>query len=306
MEAQRLDPALEGVVRRLPGWDPGAVRVSPLPGGITNRNLLVELAGERYVVRLSSPETLLLGIDREAERQAAEAAAALGIGPEVVLAIPDEGILVTRYVAGEPIPPPALEDEPILAAVVRAIRAFHGGPPLPGTFWVPRIVRTYREIAAARGVAIPAIVDSLLGVCDEIETALGRDPRPFRPCHNDLLNANFIRQGQRVWIVDYEYAAMGDPFFDLGNFAVNNGLSEEAQDRLLELYLGVVRPADRARLALMRILSDLREGMWGVVQQGLSSLDFDYAAYARRHLERAMTNATGEEYRRWLDAVAAG
>ena len=125
---------------------------------------------------------------------------------------------------------------------------------------------------------------------------------PLVPCHNDLLNANFLLDGDHVWIVDYEYAGMGDAFFDLGNLSVNNGLTPEAQEILLRLYFGRVRDVHRARLALMQLMSDFREAMWGVVQQGISTLDVDYVAYADTSL-RAV--ADQRERRRFADWLAA-
>jgi len=213
---------------------------------------------------------------------------------------------VTRFVEGETIPTGDLEREEVLAAVVRSIRAIHEGPRIPGEFWAPAVCRAYREVATSRGVPIPSAYDRLIEVAAEIEAAFAASPSPRRPCHNDLLNANLLRQGDHVWIVDYEYAGMGDRFFDLGNFSINNGLSEEARERLLELYFGEVRPAHRARLALMRILSDFREAMWGVVQQGISTLDFDYVDYARRHFERCLESAADPRYRSWLADAAEG
>src|SRR6185436_4205870 len=124
-----------------------------------------------------------------------------------------------------------------------------------------------------------------------IEGALAAAPAPLTTCHNDLLNANFLLEGDHTWIVDYEYAGMGDPFFDLGNLAVNNDLDAEADELLLALAAGEVRDRHRARLALMRLMSDFREAMWGVVQQAISTLDEDFVAYAAKHFDRLLTNA---------------
>ena len=112
-------------------------------------------------------------------------------------------------------------------------------------------------------------------------------------CHNDLLAANFIDDGERVWVVDWEYAGMGDPFFDLANFAVNNGLDEEGETALLEAY----GSADVRALTLMRFMSDFREAMWGVVQQAISELDFDFAAYADEHFERLERTASEARFK---------
>ena len=144
-----------------------------------------------------------------------------------------------------------------------------------------RIVEAYRALAMARGVAIPPAYELAAAVGRRIEMApAGSNPIELRPCHNDLLNANFIDDGARIRIIDWEYAGMGDPFFDLGNFSINHELTPDEDEILLAAYDGSVRPDRLARLTLMRIVSDFREAMWGVLQQGVSTLDVDFVAYA--------------------------
>ena len=126
-----------------------------------------------------------------------------------------------------------------------------------------------------------------MAISRRIELAFLAAPVELRPCHNDLLNANFIDDGERIRIVDWEYAGMGDPFFDLGNFSVNHDLTPDEDAILLAAYEGEVRKPRAARLLLMRIVSDFREAMWGVLQQGISTLDVDFVAYAGRALRPA-------------------
>jgi len=299
-----LPADLAAAIEAVPGWSVGAVSaVSELAGGITNRNFKVEIGDDAFVVRLVDSDTALLGIDRAAEEEAGRAAAAAGVGPEVVAAL--RGALVTRFVHGAPIPQEDLEREDVLASVVRSIRAFHACPPIGSAFPVFRIVERYRDLAASRGVAIPSAYGDAHGLADRIEAALARAPMPLATCHNDFLNANFLLEGDHTWIVDYEYAGMGDPFFDLGNLSVNNGLGPEAQALLLRLYFGNVRDVHRARHALMRIMSDFREAMWGVAQQALSTLEFNYVDYADRHFDRSLASAADPRFEAWLDDVAA-
>ena len=136
------------------------------------------------------------------------------------------------------------------------------------------------------------------GLADRIEQARGVQP-PV-PCHNDLLNANFITDGERIWIVDWEYAGMGDRFFDLSNFSVNHDLSADENEEFLRMYFGEVSEDDVRSLTLMRFMSDFREAMWGVVQQGISELDFDFADYAESHFERLRATAADPAFREAL------
>jgi thiamine kinase-like enzyme len=290
------DPRLEKVLETL--WPRGEPILSPITSGITNANVKVDVDGESFVVRLPGADTELLGIDRRAELEATRAAATAGVGPEVVDFV--SGCLVTRFVAGEPIPEADLQLEDVLGQVVRSIRTIHAGPPVPSTFPVFRIVERYRDRAASCGVRIPDAYETAHDLADRIERAFERNPTHHATCHNDLLNANFLRDGEHVWIVDYEYAGVGDPFFDLGNFSINNGLKEEAQELLLRFSFGELRDAHRARLGLMRVMSDFREAMWGVLQQGISALDFDYVGYADKHFRRLEATASDERFARWL------
>jgi len=301
-----LDPDLAAVVAAVPAWAGAEPVVSPLEGGITNRNFRVDVRGESFVVRLSGRDTELLGIDRAAEHRAATAAAEAGVAPDVFGFLPELGALVTRFVQADPLPTADLERPEVLAQVVASVKAIHGMRAIPSRFDAFHVVREYRTVAEEHGVAIPPAYDAALGFAERIERAFGRAPVPVRPCHNDLLNANFLVKEGRVLIVDYEYAGMGDLFFDLGNFSINNGISKDAQINLLQLYFGGVTPAHEARLNLMRIMSDFREAMWGVVQQGLSTLDFDYVDYANRHFARCLESAGEHRFETWLEDAAKG
>jgi thiamine kinase-like enzyme len=138
----------------------------------------------------------------------------------------------------------------------------------------------------------------------QIEQALAKSGTTYtRPCHNDLLASNFIDDGHTIRILDWEYAGMGDLFFDLGNFSVNQSLNEEYSKLLLLYYFGEVRPADLAHLNLMRLGSDLRESFWGFLQMGISELDFDYKEYAHHHLNRFLHNVETSPFEQWLQEV---
>jgi thiamine kinase-like enzyme len=265
-------------------WPGETVELEPLGGGITNRNFKVAVGEDRYVLRIGGKDTELLGIDRAAEHAASRAAAELGLAPEVVAFVAPEGYLVTRYVDG-------VVGDVDPARVGALLRRLHDGPALSARFDSFRVVEVYRETALRHGVAIPAGYERAQATAGLIERRrAGVAPLP---CHNDLLNANFIAAGGRLWIVDWEYAGMGDPFFDLGNFAVNHELDEEGERALLAAY----GSDDRAALVLMRFMSDFREAMWGVVQQGISALDFDFVSYAEEHFERLERTAADPRFR---------
>ena len=276
----------ERIVERV--WPGRAVTIEPLGGGITNHNFKVELGGEAFVLRIGGKDTELLGIDRTAEHAASRIAAELGLAPEVVAFLEPEGYLVTRYVDGEV----GRLDVPSVGA---ALRRLHHGPALPRRFDAFHVVEAYRATAVERGVVVPPFYERASELARAIERR--RRDAPLRPCHNDLLNANFIDDGERLWIVDWEYAGMGDPLFDLGNFAVNHALDADGERALLAAY----GSDDPAALVLMRFMSDFREAMWGVVQVAISELDFDFSAYAEEHFERLAGTAAEPRFRRAIE-----
>jgi thiamine kinase-like enzyme len=280
--------------------------LTTLSGGITNRNFRVDAVGtdERWVIRLAGNDTHLLGISREVEHAATVAAAGVGVGPEVTAFIRPEGYLVTRFIVGSAVSDAAVHRPDTLRRVVDSLRRIHDGPAIPGLFVPLRIADAYRALAMARGVPIPPEYDQAAEIGRRIEGALLADPIELRPCHNDLLNANFIDDGVRIRIIDWEYAGMGDPFFDLGNFSINHDLTPDEDEILLGAYDGVVRVDRLARLTLMRVVSDFREAMWGVLQQGVSTLDIDFVAYATASFDRLLANAATPRFERALRDVA--
>jgi thiamine kinase-like enzyme len=302
--AERLDPDLAVVVSAVPEWNGLDISATVLSLGITNRNYKVEIGGEAFVVRLPGRDTELLGIDRATERDAAQAAAAAGVAPEVFGYVAERRALITRFVEADPLPPEDLERDEVLDAVVTSMKAIHAMPLLRSTFDAFDVVREYRRTASDRGVSIPDAYEEALGAADAIRAAFETAPMPACSCHNDLLNANLLMRGGQVVIVDYDYAGVGDRFFDLGNIAINNGMSQEAQRRLLEKYFGEVRPVHVARQALMRVMSDFREAMWGVVQQGISDLDFDYVEYANGHFARCLGSIEDPRFGDWVRDAA--
>jgi thiamine kinase-like enzyme len=298
-------PELTEVVARLAALlGPRDGSVVQLEGGITNRNFRVNFGGTDYVVRLPGKRTALLGIDREAECIANKAAAELGMAPKVAALLDEPSALVTVFVQGREMKADELREPATIAEVARDLRQLHdSGTELPSGFDSFRLVEEYAETGRAHGSEPPAGYDEALDVAHAIEKAVAKQPghEPV-PAHNDLLPANFLRDGDRMRLIDWEYAGMGDRWFDLGNFAVNNELDDEQEAQLLEAYFG--EPPDdqrRATLKLFRFMSDFREAMWGVVQDGVSELDFDFREYAQKHFDRLKKARDDPRFEGWIE-----
>ena len=287
----------EELAQRL--WPGRPITLAPLDGGITNRNWRVEVPDGVFVLRVSGKDTKLLGIDRRDEYAASLVAASVGVGPDVEAFLEPEESLVTRFIEGGPIAVEDMRTSDRIEQVATTLRNLHDGPSIPGRFDSFEVVESYKRIAEERGVELPSAYEGAKARADEIRRARGS--QPTRPCHNDLLNANFIDDGSTMRIVDWEYAGMGDPFFDLANFSVNHEYETEHIEALLQSYFGSSNASARAAMELMRFMSDFREAMWGVVQQGISELDFDFVTYADEHFERMERTAASASFQHALE-----
>jgi thiamine kinase-like enzyme len=295
---------IDDVITRM-GWaDASDLTVMPLPGGITNLNYRVDAGGRSFVVRLPGRGTEHLGIDRRREHACAQAAATSGVAPPVAAFFEDAGVLVTEYVRGHEPGEDALRAPQTLGRVAAALRRYHTGPAFPGTFSPFRTVREYGAVIDRHGAPAPARLEWMMTQVERIEASVGA-PRVARPCHNDLLPANFLDDGVRLWIIDWEYAAMGDVFFDLGNFAAHLQLSDAAEEMLLHAYFDVVTPRAVARVKLMKIVSDLREATWAMVQATTSALDYDFSGYGRTHFDRCAAGLGDPRMPAWLHDASA-
>jgi thiamine kinase-like enzyme len=294
---------LEEVIVRIPRWTGARIVTSTLGGGITNLNYRLDVEGESFVVRIPGKDSELLGIDRPREHACTLAASQSGVGPEVVDYLEAEEVLVTSFIPGRAISMEEMGRPTTIRRVAESLRRYHSGPAFPGTFSALETIREYLRISRS-GASLPLRIDWMVERAEAIDGALRAVARTPRPCHNDLLLGNFIDDGDLIRIVDWEYAAMGDPFFDLGNFAVHHGFSDTQDVMLLEAYLGQATAPDMARLKLMKIVSDLREAMWAMVQVTISSLDYDFVQYGEKHFNRYITQLQDLRLPTWLtDAV---
>jgi thiamine kinase-like enzyme len=200
-----------------------------------------------------------------------------------------------------------LEPGPFAARVddvIGLIRTFHGSGPLGGAFPIHRIVEWHARDAAAHGVMAPPAYERLHQQSRRIEAAFGRAPMPTVPCHNDLLPGNVLFAPDRVWLLDFEYAGMNDVFFDLANLSVNSSFDDDSDEQLLREYFGAITRSAWARLQLMKMMSEFREGMWAVVQQAISTLDTDFVGYADERLGNCERLAQRAEFEQWLSDAA--
>jgi thiamine kinase-like enzyme len=273
-------------VAALPIWT-GAVRPVRLTGGITNLNFRIDDGGQRYVVRVGD-DIPVHHVLRFNEAAASRAAAAAGISPEVVHSEP--GILVIRFVDGLTLSAADIREPERLARIVQLLQRLHREMPkhLRGpllAFWVFHVIRDYAHVLGERGSRHAPKLPALMAITDELEKAVGPIDLVFG--HNDLLPANLIDDGSRVWLIDWDYCGWNSPLFDLANLASNAELDAAGEREMLGLYFGRVPGVGLMNsYAAMKCASLLREALWGMVSEIISDIDFDYGGYAEEYLAR--------------------
>lgn len=285
------------------------IKKTPLSGGITNLNFKIDADGRSYVIRLAGEGTEQLGIKRDVEHAANKAAGELGIAPEIMYFIEPEGYIVTRFINGKPIPPDVLKQPDYLSNVVKKIRLFHRrGPKLNGEFNVFQRVEMLTKVSKGNGAKFPGDWDWILQKMNDAKMALEKDPYTPTPCHNDLLNLNWINEEiadeiGELRLMDWEYAGMGDIFFDIGNFSHHHRLNDDQVRYFLREYFGEVNDKHYARLRLMWPMSELHEAMWGTTQTGISKLEEDFQGYANLWFGRFRQHVTDYRWEQWLKDV---
>ncbi len=286
-------------IAALPCWS-GKVDPQPLSGGMTNRNYIVNDRAQRFVVRLGD-DMPLHGILRFNERAASRAAYAAGISPLVVFA--DYGVMVLQYIESKTYTSADVREPKNFSLVVDLLKRVHHdiahhleGPVL--TFWVFHILRGY--ISNLRQSQSPrvSLLASLVPCAAKLEAAVGDMPLVFS--HNDLLAANFLDDGKRLWLIDWDYAGYNSPLFDLGGLVSNNQFDENLTNALLESYFGRVDEELSNHFAAMKCASLLRETMWSIMSELYSTIDFDYVSYTNENLKR-FENA----YAEWTQRVSS-
>ena len=283
----------------------GPRSVADLPGGLTNHNLRVTTRTGDYVVRLTQSDAGLLGIDRDAEHANTRSAAEAGVGAQVVDYRPDLGMLVITFLPGTALTNETIGAPGVIARAADAIRRLHAGPRFSGDFDMFIRQAGYLALVREHGFSLPDGYDAFAPQWERVRRALAVRPPTTVPCNNDLLAGNFIDDGQRVWLIDYEYSGNNDPAFELGNTATECDLSREQTDELVEAWTKE-DPAFRARVDLQSLCSEYGWALWGFIQAATSPIDYDFHGWGMERYDKALRRFTGDGFDDLLDRVAAG
>jgi thiamine kinase-like enzyme len=278
--------------------------VRPLAGGLTNQNYRVGVDGREYVARLSSPAAALLAIDRAAEHANSVAAARSGAAPAVAGYAPEAGVLVVEWVPARTFTEADVRDDANLLRIAAACRVLHAGPRFVSDFDMFVVQRHYLRVVTERGFRLPPRYREFLPVVERIETALRARPVPTVPCNNDLLPANILDDGRRLWLIDYEYSGNNDPCFELGNIWSESELAPGQLDVLVAAYFGRASRSLVARARLLGLMSKYGWTLWAVIQDAVSPLDFDFLAWGSAKYERAVAEFDGPDLERLIEEVS--
>jgi thiamine kinase-like enzyme len=281
-------------------------QVEVLTGGLTNINLKVSHAEGAVVVRIAQPGSELLAIDRRAEHLNSTAAAQAGVGAPVLEYVADPGLLVVGFIDGRAFVDDDIRSGAHLSRIAAACRQLHAGPRFVSDFNMFDIQRGYLDIVKREGFRLPARYLDFMPQVARIESAFKAQKQPTVPCNNDLLAGNFIDDGQKIWLIDYEYSGNNDPCFELGNIWSEANLTLGQLEELMEAYDGRLLRHRVARARLWGLMSKFGWTLWGSIQASVSSIDFDFWEWAMEKYERAAAEFDGPAFARLLDDAAAG
>ena len=296
--------AIEDVVARL--WPGSAIRISSIAAGLTNQNFRVEVDGRPFFVRLPGSSTDLLAVDRANELHNTRAAAEAGVGPKVAAHDPESGALVLDWIDGRTMSNEAFAERGTPMRIAEALRRLHSGPPFRDAFNMFRLTEYYLSVVDARSIRIPDGYRDELPKVAFIEAALAAHPLPTVPCHNDLLAENYLDDGRRLWIVDYEYSGNNDPTFELGNTAQELGFDAARQEELCAAYFAEATPALLARMRLQMVMSDVGWTLWAAIQAAISSIDYDFWGWAEERWGRASSAFERDDFDDLLAEAVGG
>lgn len=273
--------------------------ITELSGGLTNQNLAIDTPSGKVVARISTNETSMLAIDREAEYQNSKLAAEVGIGAEVLGYLPGEGLLVISFINGKTFTAEDVAQN--LARIAKSCRKLHSAKKFVSEFNMldiqPRYLRTVQE----NGYRIPSRYENYSTHVAQIRSALSVLDEGTVPCNNDLLPANFIDDGNQVWLIDYEYSGNNDPCFELGNICSEAGLGLDALEFLVSEYYGEKRPEKFARAWLLSLMAKYGWTMWASIQNSISELDFDFWEWGMEKYDRAEADFNSPLFKEMLE-----
>lgn len=291
---------LNSLIAKIPAFAT-ATAVEKLEGGLTNTNYKIATPACNYFMRVSHNSSQLLGIDRNNERINTERANHAGVGPAVIDFLPAEKVLVIEWINAKTLHAADFQTQPgLLVEIAAALRKLHAGPVFQGEFNFPELWRNYQKTVIANGYFMPEEFLRLQPLVQELENILATHPEQKAPCNNDLLAENFMHDGNKIWIIDYEYAGQNEPSFEIGNLASESGLTDAQLHVLCDAYWQKHLPLKIARAKAWSIIARYGWVMWASIQEAVSPIDFDFRAWGMKKWNTVLPELKEEPYLKLL------
>jgi len=294
---------IEEAVAKIDDWSGKTISIQPLSGGLTNSNYKVEVDGTPYFVRVPGESTDLLAIDRNNEYHNTKAAAQAGVAPRVLYYLPEHCVMVLEFLDGRTMSKEALNAAGMPTRMAQSIKRLHSGPRFLTDFNMFRLTKYYLNLCKERDIPIPKGFLDRISTIEQIENAMSVHPLGTVPCNNDLLAENYLDDGTKLWLIDYEYSGNNDPTFELGNTCQEMQFNDEQINEVCAAYFGTASPHMIARMKLNMIMSDVGWGLWAAIQAKISTIDFDFWGWATERWRRAVEKMEGGEFNTWLREV---
>ena len=292
---------IEEVVQKIDDWRNKQIEIQEMTGGLTNKNFRVNVDGRPFFVRIPGASTELLAIDRDNEYHSSKAAAAAGIGPNVLYHLPDHKVMVLEFIDGQTMSIESLGAPGMPTRIAQSLKKLHAGANCLNEFNMFRLVEFYIGIVEKHQVRIPDDYRDRMSILSRMEAAIQKKSLTGVPCNNDLLAENFIDDGEMLWLIDYEYSGNNDPCFELGNTCQEQQYNEDQYAELCAAYFGETQRNLLARMNLFSIMSDFGWTLWGSIQNKISQLDYDFWEYTTGRWERALGMLDSNEFPKWLE-----
>lgn len=290
------DAQLSALLSQIPTLA-NATNIVALNGGLTNKNYCVDTEGGRFMMRVSHKTTSLLGINRDNERVNTDRAFQAGVGAALLEALPHENVMVVSWIDAKTLHAEDTLTEPnLLLRIAAAMKKLHSGPAFQGDFYFPNIRKQYLRTVLDAGYFIPdgyLEIESLVLQLEEVLTLTAED---LVPCNNDLLAENFMDDGEKIWIVDYEYAGQNEASFEIGNFASEIGLNDAQLTLFCAAYWGKHRPSKIARAMAWSMIARFGWVMWASIQEAVSPIEFDFRTWGLKKWQSVLPEFEGNRY----------
>ncbi len=294
---------IDAVVTAIPEWKDKDVVITPLSGGLTNSNFRVDVDETPYFVRVPGASTELLAINRQNEYYNSKAAFEAGVGPKVLHYLAEHCVMVLEFLNGKTMSRDSLNQPGMPTRMAQSIKRLHAGPRFLTDFNMFRLTEYYLQICDKHNITTPDGYVERMATVATIEQAMSVKPLATVPCNNDLLAENYLDDGIKLWLIDYEYSGNNDPTFELGNTCQEMQFSNSQISEVCAAYFGYAAPDKIARMKLNMIMSDVGWGLWAAIQARISTIEFDFWGWAIERWGRAVEKMDSKEFGQWLKDV---